>query len=162
MTRLTKRARRKKTSERIRNVFLVIIAIGMVIVFFNLDMVKDGESVFSRSAENKLRFKGDLKQKAFSEKEYDRIIGFVERYDDAIESVTILTTRDSDYGKVTPSSQILFEITIVMVEGASISTPTRRTSRRGLVKDIMYKLDKDMKAYQELDGKKIKSLINTM
>lgn len=161
MTPISKR-QRKKTSEKVRNFLLVIVAVGMVVIFFNLDIIRDGESVFTKSAETKLRFKGDLHRKAYTDKEQERIISFVKKHDDSIESVTIETTRDSTYGKLTPSSQILFEIHIVLTDGATISTPTRRTARRGLVRDIIYKLNKDMKAYESLDGKEIKSLINTM
>lgn len=157
-----KTKRRRKQSERVRNVLMILVALAVVIIFFNLDLVRDGESVFSRSAENKLRFKGDLERRAYTKKERSQLISYIKRHGEAIESVTIMTTLDDSYSKVGPTSQVLHEITIVLTDGASIATPTRRIKRARLVSDILYKMKKDMKAYRGLDGKKIKSLVNTM
>lgn len=141
---------------------MILVALAVVVIFFNLDLVRDGESVFSRSAENKLRFKGDLERRAYTKKERSQLIAYIKRHGEAIESVTIMTTLDDSYSKVGPTSQVLHEITIVLTDGASISTPTRRIKRARLLSDILYKMKKDMKAYRGLDGKKIKSLVNTM
>lgn len=159
-----KKRRRSSTSEKVRNVMLVIVAVATVFIFYNLDIMKKGESVFSRSAKNKLYFRGDLKLKAYTTKEYDKILAFVKKYDKLIESATIETTVDNSYGKVSKTSQILFEVHFELSDGATISTPTRRTTRGNLVSAILTKMRKDMKAYRGLmeKGTKVKSLVNTM
>jgi hypothetical protein len=136
----------------------------MVVFFFNLDMVTEGESVFSRNPERKLSFAGDLDRKAFSTKEVDRLRAFIKRHDTLIESVVVQTSIQDRYRAVTASTELMFEIRVVMTDGGTISAPTRRAVRAKLVAAILDKLDKDIRAYEKINGKddKVKSLINTM
>lgn len=158
--------KRKKESknEWARNLLLVILAVGVVVVFFNLDIIPTGESVFSRTADKKLKFTGDLERDAYTKKEVNRLIRFIKINTEYIETTTVETSLQDEYRKVTPQSQLVFEIHMVMTDDVTISTPTRRTTRGQLVPDILTKLDKDMRAYKKLkkQGKKIKSLVNTM
>ena len=156
--------RKSHRGEQIRNVILVLLAIGVVVVFFNLDIMRKGESMFSRKADNKLNFTGDLKRKAYSKTEVSRLIKYIKRHNKIIETATVETTVQDTYKKMTGTSPIVFEVHIVMLDGATISTPTRRTTRKKLVSDILAKISKDIRAYKKLikDGKKVKSLVNTM
>lgn len=156
--------RQDKKKEWARNIFLVILAVGVVVVFFNLDIMRKGESIFSRTADKKLKFTGDLVRKAYTSKEIDRLIRFIKRHNDLIETATIETSLQDTYKKVGPGSPLIFEVHMVMTDGVTISTPVRRTTRKELASDILMKLNKDIRAYKKLkkQGKKIKSLVNTM
>jgi len=150
--------------EWARNIFLVILAVVVVVIFFNLDIMHKGESVFSRTADKKIKFTGDLKYNAYTKREVERIIKFIKRHEKLIDTATIETSVQDKYKKLTGVSQIIFEVHLVMLNGATVSTPTRRTTRKKLVSSILTKLDKDMRAYKRLtiDGQKVKSLVNTM
>ncbi|QJB55758.1 hypothetical protein [Pseudodesulfovibrio sp. zrk46] len=156
--------RKKQKSERVRNVLMILFALGVVVIFFNLDVMRKGESVFSRTADKKLRFTGDLKREAYSKSEVDRLVKYIKRYNDLIDTATVETTLQDPYKKVTGKSQMIFEVHLVMMDGTTISTPTRRITRTRLVDDILAKMSKDIRAYRKLlkDGKKVKSLVNTM
>lgn len=154
---------RTTTKEKVRNTLLVILAIGMVIIFFNLDITRDGESVFSKSSSQKLRFSGDLKRNAYTDKEIKSLLDFIDRYGEVIEKTDISVILQDSYKKVRKSSQLIFEVNMVLDGGTTINTPTWRTTRDKLVNDVLTKMKKDMKAYLELKekGKKMKSLVNT-
>lgn len=158
------RQSRDRSRERTRNFILVLLAVGMVVFFFNLDMVTEGESLFSRNPERKLSFSGDLDRKAFSAKEVERLMAFIKRHDATIESVVVQTSIQDRYRAVTDSTELMFEIRMVMIDGGTISAPTRRAVRGNLVTAILEKLDKDIQAYEKINKKsdKVKSLINTM
>jgi hypothetical protein len=158
------RKTRDKNRERTRNFILVILAVGMVVFFFNLDMVREGESIFSRNAEQKLSFAGDLDRRAFTQKEVDRLLAFVRRHDALLENVTIETSLQDRYRSVGPSTELLFEIRMTTTDGGTISAPTRRALRKNLVQAVLAKLDKDIRAYIKVneDNDKVKSLVNTM
>ncbi len=155
---------RDKAKEYTRNLFLILLAVGVVIIFFNLDVIRKGESVFSKSADKKLKFTGRLKQKDYSEREVDRLLKFVKRYDEQIDGVTVKTSAQDTYTNISDNTELLFEIAMVLNDGTTISTPVRRARRKTLVAEILYKLNKDMRAYQSLkkQGKKMDSLVNTM
>lgn len=158
------RQSRDRSRERTRNFILVLLAVGMVVFFFNLDMVTEGESLFSRNPERKLSFAGDLDRKAFSVREVDRILTFIKRHDALIDTVVVQTSIQDSYRAVTASTELMFEIRVVMADGGTISAPTRRAVRGSLVPAILDKLDKDIRAYEKINKKsdKVKSLINTM
>lgn len=149
--------------EKIRNVLLVILALGMVVVFFNLDISREGESVFSKTTSQKLRFSGDLKRNAYTGEEVSEILDFIKIYDKDISQVDISVTKQDSYRRVTGSSQLIFEINMIMEGGTTINTPTWRSTRDDLVKTILVKMKKDVKAYTKLkgQGRKMKSLVNT-
>ena len=155
---------RAQKNEWVRNLFLIILAVGVVVIFFNLDIMRHGESVFSKSAERKLNFRGDLKRTNYTQKEIARLLRYTKKYNAIFEKVFIEASAQDDYKKITASTEILFEIHITMTNGSTISTPVRRTKRKNLVPAIITKLNKDMRAYKDLQkkGKKIKSLVNTM
>ena len=157
------RKRKNKTSERVRNIFLILLAVGVVVIFFNLDMIHKGESVFSKSADNKLNFTGDLKVKAYSKAEIERLVKYIKRHNEIIDTATVRTSVQDTSKKLTGKSQVTFEVNLIMKDGATISTPTRRSTRKELVSDILSKVNKDIRAYKKLikEGKKVKSLVNT-
>lgn len=146
-----------------RNVILIALAVGMVVIFFNLDIMQKGESVFSRQGSFKLRFKGDLGKQDYSDAEVDDLWNHLNRYKDIVESAVLETRLQDSYRKVTPNSPVLFEVHVTMKSGSTISTPTRRAKRSALVSAVLDKLDKDLSAYRKLkkQGKEMKTLINT-
>ena len=156
--------RRAQKNEWVRNFFLIILAVGVVVVFFNLDIIRHGESVFSKSADKKLKFRGELKRDNYTKKELARLLRYTKKYNDIFEKVSIRTSSQDSYKKIISSTEILFEVQITMTNGFSLSTPVRRTQRKNLVGAIITKLNKDMRAYKDLQkkGKKIKALVNTM
>ncbi len=156
--------RRDKTGEHVRNFFLIILAVAGVFIFFNLDIIRKGESVFSKTADKKLNFTGQLKQNDYTAAEVKRLLAFIRRYDSRITGLTIQASAQDSYGKITATTEVLFEIKMVMRDGAEIAAPVRRAPRKTLVTAILEKLNKDMRAYNRLkkQGKKVDSLINTM
>ncbi|MDD3312237.1 hypothetical protein [Pseudodesulfovibrio sp.] len=158
------RHHRDRAKERARNIFLVILAVGLVVIFFNLDVMRKGESVFSKNADRKLRFAGQLARKSYAAPEIDRLLAFIRRYDKDIESLTVRASTQDAYGKIDRDTSILFELQMVMADGATIDTPVRRSPRGQLVSAILEKLNKDMKAYLSLKkrGKDVDTLLNVM
>ncbi|MGL1863461.1 MAG: hypothetical protein OCC46_13130 [Pseudodesulfovibrio sp.] len=158
---LHKKRRRNKGSEWARNLFFVVIAVGVVITFFNLDIMKKGESVFSQTSKNKLTFSGDLKEKAYSKKEVARIRAFVKR-NDQIKTARVDSQLQDDYKKLSGSSQMLFEVYLIMIDGTTITTTTKRTTRDKLTANIIAKIKKDTRVYKKLidEGKTMNSLVN--
>lgn len=150
--------------EWAQSILLVLLAIGVVVVFFNLDIMRKGKSVFSMTAEKKIKFKGDLDRKDYTDREFDQLLKFIKRHDDLIDSATVEVSIQDSYKKVSGSSPMIFEVQLRMSDGATITTPTRRTTRKVLIPDILTKLAKDMRAYKKLikEGKKVNSLVNTM
>lgn len=155
---------RDRRKEWVRNLFLVILAIAVVVIFFNLDIMRQGESLFSKSADKKLEFGGDLKRSDYTKEEISKLIRYTKKYNDIFGKVFIETSRQDSYKKISPKSKILFEVHIRMIDGTTISTPLRRSLRKELVSAILVKLEKDVGAYMDIQekGKKIKSLVNTM
>lgn len=159
-------AERRKSRKRewVRNSLFTLFAIGVVVIFFNLDIMRKGESVFSRTAENKLNFSGDMTRKHFKDSEVEQLLKYIRVNKKLIESFTIETSLDDSYKKITNTTQVAFSIHMVMSDGTKISTPTRRATRKKLVSAIFAKVKKDMRVYRKLlkEGKKVKSLVNTM
>jgi len=155
---------RGRKKEGVRNFFLIILAVGVVVIFFNLDIMRDGESVFSRSADKKLRFEGGLKRNNYTDKEIDRIVRYTKKHNDLFDRVAIKASPQDSYKKISPSTEILFEVHVRMLDGSTLSTTLRRTKRKDLVPSIISKLSRDMRAYKNIlkKGKKIKAFINTM
>ncbi len=154
---------RVTTGEKVRNILLVLLAIGTVVVFFNLNISREGESVFSSSSNIKMRFSGDLKQDAYTEKEIASLTRFIDRYKNEIERTEFQVMLQDNYKKLKKSSPLTFEVRLTMKDGATIETPTWRTTRGKMIPDMLTKMKKDMKAYLELkkSGKKVKSFVNT-
>ncbi len=155
---------RDKRKEWAKNLFLILVAVGIVAFFFNLDLVRKGESVFSRSTDRKLRFTGDFDRQDYSKAEIARLLKFINRNDKIVEKLTVECSTQDKYRKVTPSTQVLFDMHILIVDGGRISTPTRRAARKNLISAILTKLNKDMRAYKRLKkkGQEVDSLVNTM
>ena len=159
-----RRRRKDHTREQVRNVILILFAVVVVIIFFNLDTMRKGESVFSKSSDRKLRFAGKLDRKDYSASERDRLIAFIKRNDKDVSVLTIHTSVQDAYGKITGTTSILFEIRMEMSDGAVINTPVRRAERARLVAGVLVKLNKDMRTYRSLkeQGKDVNSLMNVM
>ncbi|MBG0791797.1 MAG: hypothetical protein H0S80_15000 [Desulfovibrionaceae bacterium] len=158
------RRRRNKAEEITRNLFFIAVAVLVVVVFFNLDIINKGESLFNRTAAADIKFSGDLGDKDYAEREIDRLRGYLKGRKKLIGEITIRTATEDSYRKVTPDTEILFEIRVVMRDGFTFTTPLRRSLRKNLPKSVLTKLDKDVRAYQTLkkEGKNPKTLINTM
>ncbi len=155
---------RDKRKEWAKNIFLILLAIGVVVIFFNLDLMQGGDSVFSRSADRKIKFTGDLDRQDYTERETDRLLKYVKRNNKIIDKMIVEVSPQDKYKKISGSTQMLFEVHLLMTDGTKISTPTRRTTRGNLMSAILTKISKDMKAYKRLKdkGTKVKSLVNTM
>jgi len=155
---------RNKSLETARNILLILFALGMVVTFFNLDVLNNGESVFSRTAATDLRFSGELNQQDFTDRELSRIQSYLKGRKNIIGEVKIETSTQDSYTKVTPKSEILFEVHVAMKDGFIFTTALRRSTRAKLADTIVARLDKDIRAYQEIrkDDTKAKSMINTM
>jgi len=159
-----KSRRRERAPDRMRNIFLVILAVGLVVIFFNLDTLRQGESVFSKTADRKLRFSGQLARKSYSGPEVDRLLAFIRRYDADIGTLTVQTSTQDAYGKIDRDTPILFELRMTMTDGAVIDTPVRRSPRGQLISAILEKLNKDIRTYRTLkkQGKDVETLLNVM
>lgn len=156
--------RRSKAEEMVRNIFFVAVAVLVVVLFFNLDIVHKGESLFSRTAVTNIKFSGDLGRKDYTNKEIDRLRGYLKGRKKLLEEITIKTSTEDSYRKVRPETEILFEIRVVMRDGFTFTTTTRRSRRKNLPSRILNKLEKDIRAYLTLkkEGKDPKTLINAM
>jgi len=150
--------------EWTRNTILILLAITALVIFFNLDIVRKGDSVFTNSAKRQLKFSGALDRKDFTDKEINRIANYIKVRKKLFKEIKIDASPQDSYKKVTPTTQVLFEIHVTMADGFTFSTPVRRTQRARLSKAIVSKLDKDVQVYLKLkkEGKTPKSLINTM
>ncbi|WP_419786551.1 hypothetical protein [Pseudodesulfovibrio sp.] len=160
------KSRRQKAHarERTRNILIVLVAIGMIVVFFNLNFVSKGESVFSKNASQKLRFAGRLGHGYYSKAEQDRLMAFIKRYNKEITTLTVEASPQDTYGGVDEDTPILFELHLLMSDGAVINTPVIRSSRGQLIPAVLVKLRKDMKVYLALkkQGKHVDTLLNVM
>ena len=156
--------RRSRAEEIARNIFFIGFAILVVVIFFNLDIMNKGESLFSRTTTADIRFSGDMGEKDYTAKELGRLRGYLKTHKKLVREITIQAAPQDSYKKIQPSTDILFEVHVVMHDGFTFTTPLRRTSREDLTKSIMSKLDKDIRAYSTLkkDGQKAKTMINTM
>jgi len=155
---------REKSREKTRNFLLVLLAAIVVAIFFNLDMLPQGETVFERTADRKLTFAGDLGRGDFTPAERERLMEFIRRHDSRLANVTIEITLQDPYRAVTDTTELIFSVRMAMADGGSVSAPTRRARRADIVSAVLDKLDKDIKAYGVVDDGKGqgRSLINTM
>nr|WP_287411738.1 hypothetical protein [Pseudodesulfovibrio sp.] len=159
-----KRRSSSKTMEWTRNTLLILLAVTALVIFFNLDVVRKGDSVFTNRAQRQLKFSGTLNRKDFTSKEMDRIANYVQTNKKLFKEIKIDAAPQDSYKKITPTTQVLFELHVTMADGFTFSTPVRRTQRAKLSKSIVSKLDKDVRVYLKLkkEGKNPTSLINTM
>ncbi|WP_147819894.1 hypothetical protein [Salidesulfovibrio onnuriiensis] len=163
-------ARQKtKTIHIIRNIALVVIALGGVAFFFTLDLFEDnGEGgLFGPKMSSKLHFVGQVKSTEFSNEQLKQISSFIGKYEEALERVEISVSKDDSYAELKPGTQVLFEIHIRLVGGARLETPVRRTTWGQLIPMATRKIDKDLKAYAAMHGGKLRTsggnvLINSM
>lgn len=158
-------ARRRHTAkEVVRNIFFIAIAIITVAIFFNLDIVNKGESLFSRNANTEIKFSGDLGYKDYTQDEIQRLRNYLKTRRKLIQEIKIEASPQDTYKAIKPTTDILFEIHVIMKDGFTFTTPLRRAKRQDLAKRILSKLNKDVQAYIQLkkEGKKAKSMVNTM
>lgn len=155
--------KKKKKNEWAKNTLLVLLAIVVVVIFFNLDLVGKGDSMFSRSGERTLLFSGDMASKDYSASEVKKLVAFLQTNKKWIEKITVNTSKQDDYKAITPNSQMLFVMKLVMADGMEMTTTVRRTTRADLVKTMLIKLRKDVRAYKKMkkDGRRMKTLVNT-
>ncbi|MCJ2165634.1 MULTISPECIES: hypothetical protein [unclassified Pseudodesulfovibrio] len=160
----SKKKRNHKTMEQVRNILLVLLAAFVIFIFFNLDIVRKGESVFSNTSSKKLKFAGSMDRKDYTDTELERIRDYIKVRNKLFEEVKIEASPQDKYKEIAPTTEILFEVHVVMADGFKFTTPVRRTQRKDLSLTILAKLDKDVQAYIELkkQGKKPTSMINTM
>lgn len=156
--------RRSRAEEIVRNIFFIGVAILVVVIFFNLDIMNKGESIFSRTATADIKFSGDMTRKDYTDKEINQLRRYLKTHKKLVQEITIQAAPQDSYKKILPTTDILFEVHVVMRDEFTFSTPLRRTKRKDLPKSILSKLDKDIRAYLALkkDGKKAKTMINTM
>ncbi|WP_338668942.1 hypothetical protein [Pseudodesulfovibrio methanolicus] len=156
--------RRNKSAEWTRNLVMILAAAAVIYVFFNLDLVRKGESVFTNNAAKKLKFSGGLGRKAYTGREIERMLGYIQARNDLFEEVRVDASSQDRYKAVTPDTDIVFELHVAMADGFTFSTPAHRVPRRDLVVSLLNKLDKDLRAYQKLkkEGRNPSSMINTM
>jgi hypothetical protein len=156
--------RRKKSAEWTRNILLVLAAAAVIVIFFNLDLMRKGESVFSNSAAKKLKFTGGLGRRAYTDREIERMLGYIRARNDLFEEVKVQASPQDRYRAIEPDTEIIFELHVTMTDGVTFSTPTRRVKRRDLVVNLLNKLDKDLRAYKKLkkEGRNPSSMINLM
>ncbi|BCS89170.1 hypothetical protein [Pseudodesulfovibrio sediminis] len=156
--------RHSKSTEWTKNFFLILLAGVVIWVFFSLDIIKKGESMFSNTASKKLKFSGNFTRKEYTDREVDRLLSYIKTRNKLLEEVKIQATTQDSYRKITPDTEILFEVHVTMDDGFTFTTPLRRSKRKRLVSGILTKLDKDVRAYLEMrkQGKKMKGLVNTM
>ncbi|OIQ50078.1 hypothetical protein BerOc1_02008 [Pseudodesulfovibrio hydrargyri] len=156
--------RRKKKAEWTRNMLLLLAAAAVIAIFFNLDLMRKGESVFSNTAAKKLKFSGGLGRRDYSGREIERMLGYIRARNELFQEVRVQTSPQDQYKAVTSDSDVIFELYVVMTDGFTISTPARRVPRRDLVTVLLNKLDKDLRAYQKLkeEGRNPSSMINIM
>lgn len=122
--------RHEKSREYAKNFFLLVLAVAVVVIFFNLDIIRKGDSVFSKTADKKLKFTGDLKRGQYTKKEISRILKFTQKHNDLYDEIIIKTSKQDSYKKITQNSEILFDIHVTMTDGSTPSTPTRRIQRK--------------------------------
>lgn len=153
-----------RRKEWTRNIVLIGLAVFVVWIFFQLDFMQSGDSVFNREANDKLTFAGDLESSDFSIKEKKRLLAYINRHKKLIRKVVIDASPQDDYKKLSDKSEIIFELHVRMRDGGTMDTPARRSTRGELVSSVLKKLKKDVPAYEEMlkKGRKVKSLINTM
>ncbi|WP_243544592.1 hypothetical protein [Pseudodesulfovibrio tunisiensis] len=158
------RKRKSASQEKTRNILLALLALTMLGIFFSLDLTNRGESMFSREASRKIRFLGDLQERDYTSREVSRLLRYVKRHNGDFRRVLVTVSVQDSYRKVTPDSEMLFEVRVELADGSSLETPVRRATRRDLMDAILAKLDKDVRAYETLrrKGTTGKSLINTM
>ncbi|WP_272698903.1 hypothetical protein [Desulfovibrio sp. Fe33] len=156
--------RRDKSTEWTRNILLILAAAAVIYVFFNLDIVRKGESVFSNTAAKKLKFAGGLGERDYSEREIARILKYIDARNSIFREVKISASPQDSYREIAPGTDIVYELHVALADGFTFSTPARRAQRRDLVAALLNKLDKDLRAYQKMkqEGRTPSSMINTM
>jgi hypothetical protein len=158
------KARRNKSAEWTRNILMILAAAAVIWVFFNLDLVRKGESVFTNNAAKKLKFSGGLGRKDYTGREIERMLNYIRARNDLFDEVRVEASPQDRYRAVAPGTDIIFELHVVMADGFTFSTPARRVPRRDLVVSLLNKLDKDLRAYKKLkkEGRNPSSMINLM
>lgn len=162
-------AEQTKTSHLIRNIALVVIALGGVLFFFTLDLfdTQNQGGLFGPKMSSKLHFRGQVKSSEFSTKQLKQLSDFIGRYEEAMERVDIIVSKDDSYAPLKDNTQVLYEIQIELVGGGRLETPVRRSTWGRLIPDATRKIDKDLKAYAKMHGGKLRTkggnlLINSM
>jgi hypothetical protein len=120
--------------------------------------------VFSNNADKKLKFAGGLGRRAYTGREIERMLNYIQARNDLFREVKVEASPQDRYRAVTPDTEIIYELHVTMADGFTFSTPARRAVRRDLVASLLNKLDKDLRAYRKLkkEGRNPSSMINLM
>ncbi|BDQ38093.1 hypothetical protein SYK_24530 [Pseudodesulfovibrio nedwellii] len=156
--------KKNQNIEIVRNIVLILIAVGSMLIFFNLDIIHKGKSMFTHSGSKRLEFNGSIGKDDLTDKEISRLVNYINKHTKILKKILLKASPQDSYRKITPKTQILFEVQITMHDGFTFTTPVRRVQRKELTNGVLVKLDKDIRAYLDLkkQGKEVKSLINTM
>lgn len=120
--------------------------------------------MFTHSGSKRLEFNGSIGKDDLTDKEISRLVNYINKHKKILKKIILKASPQDSYRKITPKTQVLFEVQITMHDGFTFTTPVRRVQRKELTNGILVKLDKDIRAYLDLkkQGKEVKSLINTM
>lgn len=160
---------RKKRRWRglVLNTLLILAAVGLLALFFSLNLFQGGGDLFSKDAARKLYFKGDAGFSDMGEEQRKHLAEVFNRYEEALERVEVVVSKQDSYAELQKGTQMLYEIRIRLVGGGRMSSPVRRTTWERLGKDVAAKVDKDLKGYARMHGGRLKTgsgnlIINSM
>lgn len=157
-----------KRKHLVLNLFLVIVALGGLAFFFSLDLFSgEGGGLFGEKMSSKLHFRGTVKSTDFNNEQLEKISGVIAKYEDALERIDIIVSKDDSYAELKPGTQVLFEVHVQLLNGTRLEAPLRRTTWGKLVSQVTRKIEKDITAYADMHGGRLKTkggniIINSM
>ncbi len=158
------RSDHKRSRQRVLvgNALLILVAAVLLAFFFSLDLFEGGGSFFDKEAARKLHFKGDVSFRDMGDKQREVLTKVLNKYEDALERVEVVVTKQDSYAKLGKGTQLLYEIRIRLVGGGRMNSPTRRTTWERLGQDVSSKVEKDLKGYATMHGGRLKTKSGNM
>ncbi len=165
--------KKKKSSEIPRNIILIILAVGMLVIFFSADPFKkknalQEDNMFTGKMIQKIVFVGQLKGKELdlSKEETKKLKQFMAQKGELFQQVKVDVSKQDSYVEMTGKTQVLFSLEMEMHDGATVKTPPTRTTRKDLVNRMIWKISKEATGYENLRIKpkgdsKMKKLITS-
>lgn len=165
--------KKKKSSEAPRNILLIILAVGMLFIFFSADPFKkknalQEDNMFTGKMIQKIVFVGQLKGKELdlSKAERKKLKSFMSKKGDLFRQIKVDVSKQDSYVEMTGKTQVLFSLEMEMHDGATVNTPPTRTTRKDLVGRMIWKISKEASGYESLRIKpkqknKMKKLITS-
>ncbi|KAB1441774.1 hypothetical protein [Pseudodesulfovibrio senegalensis] len=149
------------------NVLLILAAVALLFLFFSMNLFQGGGDLFNKEAARKLHFKGDVSFRDMSVKQRTHLAKILNKYEQALERVEVVVSKQDSYAELQKGTQMLYEIRIRLQGGGRMSSPVRRTTWERLGKDVAAKVDKDLKGYAAMHGGRLKTgsgnlIINSM